>query len=1684
MLMSKLIVSDVIGQIALESPGAPALQARGSSAATYEFIVSLIDETRSFLNARGIGRGDRVAVLVSDPARAMATYLGVMNSAVAVPMSPKSTELELVSAFKDLNLAAVVLSEDLEQIASTASKAALPVFWAMQIPNVTGGFQLSGGPKNPNSKGARIRDTDIACIQTSSGSTGQAKATLQSHEVLVYRSERDRHILNLGRDDVMINFRPPYLSGPLNIGLLGTVCSGGSVVVPYQFVADDFFGDLLEFGATWYTGGPAYHRAILECVTSHPEALASHKLRFIRSAGYVLPEDLQQKLEATFGVPCIQKYGSSEAGLVSCNPLPPRKRKAGACGPVVGCEVRIVSEDETDLPANEVGEIWVRGPGVFSGYDDDLLTKASFSGDWFKTGDLGTVDEDGYLSISGRKNEIINRGGQKIAPQEVEDVYAALPGVADVMCFPIPHETLGATAGLAIIARDCAKADTEELRNLAAKSLSRFKQPETIVIVDSLPRGPTGKPLRKQAAEFFKLNCAGKSVGELGRSPKDRLEQIWCDTLKIETVHEHENFTLLGGDSLRAMRLVLRIEREFNVSLPPEVIYGKGATLSGLRASIAQAQTNGAKRRVLPKRSDPSADLPLNSSQKRIWSICKTFPDIALYNSSFGLRFPGRLDVNALQKALDMMLMRHEVLRAVFPDVGGTPLQRIRPRLSVPVEIIDFSKESTNNLDRLVKDTARELARRPYDLSLGPLVRFQALLVPDGAILLHQSHHIVGDAISTSILAREISVAYTAFKSGSTPIFPEIECSFGDFIADQANRLTEDRKDELLDFWVQELDGVETILELPADRPQPPVPSHKGARIYLNFGETIGRGLRKVAADQGTTLFATALAAFEVLIHRLTDKQNFIIGTGIDTRPSDFRDQIVGFCLNTVPLPARVRSEQSFVDLIREVHECLQRAKQHAEAPFEGIVQRMAPERRGSVLPLVQVLFGHMPRGTRPSDIPSTEAGLWNFDHDRSRFDLTVMIGETDKGLGGLAEFATDLFEPETIHRLIARYEALLEEIVADPSRALSDYPIIPEEEQRLIEGFSRGPKNAYPSDSGIADVFAKVARNAPKATAMIHGTERLTYGELDRWSDAIASRLASEGVAKGDIVGISAERTPAVIAGLLGILKVGGAYLVLDDKLPSSRLTHMLNDAEAKLVLVANASSPLFVGDVATVELTDFSVAETFEHRAVGGRDLAYLCYTSGTTGQPKGVEIEQRSVLRLVIGTDYAALGADERICQTGALGFDASTFEIWGTLLNGGTLVLPEVPQPMLSELADLIEREKITTLWLTAGLFRQIVDTYPECFRSVRQVLTGGDVASAHHVLKLKRAAPKCRVINCYGPTENTTFSICGELHRATVETGVVPIGRPIANSTAYILDSAKCLVPIGVEGDLFVGGHGVARGYRGRPDLTDVAFGADPFLDEDGARMYRTGDRARFLPDGRIEFLGRKDLQVKIRGFRIELEEIETVLRTHDSVQDSVVLARTDDDFTKTLHAFVIAGEGASPEPSELRSYLGANLPDYMVPNTFTALERFALNANGKIDRNTLLELHNAMRGRKTETEKSLPQSGIEKMLAEIWAELLPETDEIGIDDDFFGAGGTRYSFCASVSGSKRKPVCGWRRLISTRILRYAVWRRGLKIPCKRTRSAARYRKSGRTLPELRHGRPPSLSSTKVGTLIC
>lgn len=999
----------------------------------------------------------------------------------------------------------------------------------------------------------------------------------------------------------------------------------------------------------------------------------------------------------------------------------------------------------------------------------------------------------------------------------------------------------------------------------------------------------------------------------------------------------------------------------------------------------------------------------LSFAQERLWFLDQLEPGNVAYNMQWRRRVLGRLDVLVLHKTLNEIVRRHESLRTSFVAIAGEATQVISRDTEVELPVFDLRQVPEVVRKREVKRLAQEEAEWRFDLSAGPLFRASLIrLEEEDHILMLTMHHIVSDGWSVGLLDQELTELYEAYSKGQTSPLKELPIQYADFASWQRQWLQGEELKNQLSYWRQQLHGLPATLELPQARPRPTVRTYIGANRGFELPRSLTKALNELSRRQGATLFMTLLAAFQALLSRYTGETDICVGVPVANRNRAEIEELIGLFVNTLVMRTDLSGNPTFKELLSRVREVALGAYAHQDLPFEKLVDELRPERSISRNPFFDVIFALQNTPVAAVELSGLKMIQWGVENRRTKFDLEIHIWERVETLACTFVYNRDLFEAETIQRMLGHYEELLRGVVANPEWPMSQHELLrTEEREQLIVGWNR-TASKYPRERCIQELFEEQVGRTPDSIAVAFANEEISYGELNQRANQLAHYLRKAGVQPEEMVGICVDRSVEMIVGLLGILKAGGVYVPLDPTYPTERLSFMLEDTQVPVLLMqASLRNNLPVTRNASVIAldTDWAVlaGESQENPTcrTDPENLAYVIYTSGSTGRPKGVSVPHRGVVRLVKETNYAKLESDEVFLQFAPLSFDLSTFEIWGSLLNGARLVMMKPGLPALAEVGETISRGGVTTLWLTAGLFHQMIESEPEGLRGLRQLLAGGDVLSVSHVEKTARELGSCRLINGYGPTENTTFTCCYDVKAGEQFDGNVPIGFPIANTSVYILDREMRLVPIGVAGELCTGGDGLARGYLNRPDLTAARFIPDSFSNRPGARLYRTGDLARYGPDGTILFLGRVDNQVKLRGFRIELGEIEIVLAQHQAVRECVVMVRKDQPEHKRLVAYIVPSQ-ESASIGELRAFLKEKLPEYMVPSSYVLLEAVPLTANGKVDRRALLE----MEPLPTEIQAAYvaPQTQTERTIVGIWQEVL-HLEKVGTSDNFFDMGG-------------------------------------------------------------------------------
>ena len=997
--------------------------------------------------------------------------------------------------------------------------------------------------------------------------------------------------------------------------------------------------------------------------------------------------------------------------------------------------------------------------------------------------------------------------------------------------------------------------------------------------------------------------------------------------------------------------------------------------------------------------------VPLSFAQERLWFLTQLEPDNPSYNVPVALRLAGDLNVVAVEKSINTIVARHETLRTKFAAVDGEPFQFVSRDKTANVEFVDLTLSPGVDVHVESRRLMTAIAEQPFDLERDLPLRVSLIkLASNDHLMLLTMHHIVSDAWSVNIFIQELSVLYKAFTTESKPQLPDLPIQYRDYAAWQRNWLQNGSLKEQVDYWASHLAGA-AKLSLPTDRVRPTVHSHRGAHLSFQLKSELARKLAELSRAEGATLFMTLLSAFKVLLFRYTGEHDVVVGAPIAGRNRVETENLIGFFVNSLALRTDLSGNPTFRQLLGRVKKVALEAYAHQDLPFEKLVEELNPVRDISQTPIFQVMFGLQNAPRSAPHLNRLSVSRVTVDSRTAKFDLTLLMTETADGLAGWLEYNADIFDPSTMERLQHHFENLLSSIALNPDGRIGTVPFMTAEERRKLLIDWNDSKTDFPRERCIHELFEEQAFIRPDAVAVVFNEREMKYGELNRRANQVAQYLRKQGVGPDVTVGLAVERSIDMIVGLLAILKAGGAFMPLDPSYPHERLLFMMEQANVKLILSQTdllASLPASEARLIALDSLDGEVSCEDNgnlSRLSEPENLAYVMYTSGSTGQPKGVSVTHRNVVRLVKDPNYARFDASEVFLQFAPITFDAATFEIWGPLLNGAKLVITAAGIESLENLGQTIQRYGVTTLWLTAGLFHQMADTELSNLRGVRQLLAGGDVLSPQHVQKVLQTLPDCDLINGYGPTENTTFTCCQTL-RADSSGRSVPIGRPISNTQVFVLSEEMEPVPIGVPGELFIGGDGLARGYVHDPSATAEKFLPNPFAADPGERLYRTGDQVRYRPDGSLEFLGRLDHQVKVRGYRVELGDIEFALSQHIEVKECVVTTEVGVTGERRLVAFVVPIAGRTPGREQFRSFLQEKLPEYLVPSFIGVIDSLPLTASGKVDRQALPNIEDL----NSEHVFVAPRTPVEEGIASIWKKVL-RIDKVGIRDNFFDVGG-------------------------------------------------------------------------------
>ncbi|MFY2559093.1 amino acid adenylation domain-containing protein [Corallococcus terminator] len=1312
------------------------------------------------------------------------------------------------------------------------------------------------------------------------------------------------------------------------------------------------------------------------------------------------------------------QYGPSEAHVVtawrasgppsSWPALPP----VGA--PITNVRLYVLDSKGEPCPIGVPGEVGVAGASLAHGYHGRPdLTADRFVPDtlgvmpgerYYRTGDRARWLADGNVEFLGRLDGQVKLRGFRIELGEVEVVLRALPGVRDAVA--VVREDVAGDRRLVgyVVFQEGQRLSPSELRARLQTRLPEYMVPSAFVSLPTLPLAPTGKVDRKALPVPRAEEARGGHV-----APRTAMERVVAEVfgplLGLERVSVEAHFFELGGHSLLATQAVSRLKEVIGRELPVRVLF-ESPTVAQLAEHLEDVLEDARCATPPPLvRGPPSAVAEQSFAQQRLWFLSQLDAEGFSYNMPFAVRLKGPLHVKALESAFHEVARRHESLRTTFGGVDGRPVQRIH-------ETVEFELRVEEVAEGDVLARVEEEARRPFDLERGPLLRGKVLRVGEEEhVLVWVVHHIVFDGWSVGVLERELGEAYAAKVSGEAVDERRTEIRYADYAKWQREWLKGDALAKQSAWWKQQLAGAPPVLELPTDRPRPVMQSFNGGHLAVRLPPELAGALRELSRKEGVTLYMTLLAGFQALLARYSGQSDVVVGTPISGRNWRQVEALVGFFVNT--LVVRTETEgASFRELLRRVRRACLGAFAHQDLPFEQLVDALQPSRDLSRSPLFQVMFV-MPGPTAPLSLSGLGVEEVSFEPGMAKFDLTLFVRELPQSLVTYWEYNTDLFDEETVSRMAGHYTRLLQAALSQPGQDVASLPLLGEAERRrlLVEwNATEAPRSSAPCVSAL---FEAQAARTPEAIAVRFGEQTLTYGELNQRANRLARFLRRGGVGPDVPVALCVRRSLDLAVGVLGVLKAGGAYVPLDPAYPRERLEWMLRSSGASWLLTQSSLAGVLPEGIARGLDLDTETARFAEERSsdlepvARPESLAYVIYTSGSTGTPKGVAMPHGPLLNLVQWQLGASLQPKARTLQFSPLSFDVSFQELFSTWAAGGELVLISeelrLDAHALLELMDRCEVERLFLPFVALQNLAEVADREDFAPRRLRELVTAGEQLRVTPALRrFARRLPGCVLHNHYGPTEShvvTAHTLAGDPESWP---DLPSIGRPIANARVHLLDSRLAPVPLGVPGELYLGGDVLARGYLHRPDLTLERFVPDPLDLSPGARLYRTGDFARYRPDGTLEFLGRRDAQVKVRGYRIELAEIEAVLARHPALQDCVVEARADGLGLTRLVAYVVGGEGGPPESPELRSFLKQRLPEYMVPGLFVALESLPLTPSGKVNRRALPAPEGEVTARSV--ERVPPRTSLELQLVRAWEETLG-LHPVGIREDFFELGG-------------------------------------------------------------------------------
>ncbi|BAY09129.1 non-ribosomal peptide synthetase [Calothrix sp. NIES-2098] len=1576
---------------------------------TYRELNIKANQVAHYLQNLGVGSDVLVGICVERSLEMIIGLLGILKAGGAyVPLDPNYPVERLAFILEDAQVSVLLTQERLLEH--------LPQNQA-QVLCLDREILATYSSENPT---ISVTSANLAYIIYTSGSTGKPKGVLINHSNVVRLFNATEHWYHFNQEDVWTLFHSFAFDFSV-WEIWGALIYGGRLVlVPYLVSRspEAFYELLCQEKVTVLNQTPSAFQQLIrtEQTIANSGELA---LRWVIFGGEALE---LQSLKPWFdrhgdeSPRLVNMYGITETTVhVTYRPITTADLIEGA-GSVIGCpipdlQVYVLDRHRQLQPIGVPGEMYVGGAGLARGYLNrpDLTAKAFISNPFsndpqarlYKTGDLARYLPNGDLEYLGRIDHQVKIRGFRIELGEIEAILNQHPTVQQTVAIA-REDVPGDKRLVAYIVPKTSTIQIPELRRFLKEKLPEHMIPAAFVMLDVLPLTSNGKVDRRALPVPDASSVSSSADYVAPRNPTEEiLATIWAQILGLERVGINDNFFELGGHSLLATQVISRLRQALKVEIALRSLFAH-PTIAELAQVVDEYQSKDSNFQLQRITALTNSDsLPLSFAQQRMWFWEQLQPGSSIYHLPEVRELKGDLNITALQQSLDAIVARHEALRTNYIVQDGNPVQAIQ--LPRAVELLRFNLQDIPESDRStqIEQILQQQTQRPFDFASDLMLRGCLLQVNEQEhILLLVMHHIASDGWSMNILWQELADLYLAFVSGQPNPLVELPIQYADYAVWQRQWLEGEVLETQLNYWQQQLAGAPPVLELPTDRPRPPIQTYQGAGQSFTLSGELSQALQKLSRQEGVTLFMTLLAAFQTLLYRYSRQEDILVGSAIAGRNHPEIEGLIGFFVNTLVMRTDMSGNPSFRELLRRVRQVASSAYAHQDLPFEKLVEQLQIERSLSYHPLFQVMFILQNTPNQDLQLPGLSAVPLEIDSDKAAFDLILEMFETPTGIKGKIQYNTELFDAAAIARTIEHLQTLLAGIVAHPEQNIATLPLLTASEQHQLLRQWNDTQVDYPQQC-IHLLIEQQVERTPDAVAVVFHHQQLTYQELNQRANQLAHHLQNLGVGPEVLVGICVERSLEMVVGMLAVLKAGAAYVPLDPAYPQERLAFMMSDAQVQVLLTQEQLLTILPKHQATVICLDTGWKEISQYPQsqpvsnVQLSNLAYIIYTSGSTGKPKGVLVTHKGLCTLALAQiKKFSVQPSSRILQFASFSFDASIADVLMALCAGARLCLAK-KEALLpgADLMQTINEYQISHVALPPSALAAMSN---QSLKSLQAIIVAGEACKTELAAEW---SSRVRFFNAYGPTEST---VCATMAEYTDANQKLTIGRPIANSQIYILDTHLQPVPIGVAGEVHIGGIGLARGYLNRPELTKEKFIPNPFSKKIGSRLYKTGDLARYLPDGNIEFLGRIDDQVKIRGFRIELGEIEATLAQHPLVQQAVVTVREDIPGDKRLVAYIVAQSQPAPTTSEWRSFLKQSLPDYTIPNAFVVLETLPLTPNGKVNRRALPEPDTESVN--LATDYVAPSTPTQEAIAAIWKQVLG-VEKIGINDNFFDLGG-------------------------------------------------------------------------------